>query len=95
MAQAQKHIDKNSFVVTEGALMRAIIQAVNHTFLYTEAEGLARFEAPLIAADALRLLLEETGSNRACCKSRNHRRACSASFKSFSKSCFLKHFTFE
>ena len=61
MAQAQKHIDKKSFVVTEGALMQTIIQAVNHTFLYTEAEALARFEAPLIAADVLRLLLEETG----------------------------------
>jgi hypothetical protein len=40
---------------------QAIIQAVNQTFRHTEAEALERFEAPLIAADALRLLLEETG----------------------------------
>jgi hypothetical protein len=57
MAQMQEH----TLMVTEGALMQAIILAVNHTFRYTEAEALARFEAPLIAADVLRFLLEETG----------------------------------
>jgi hypothetical protein len=58
---AQEHMDKKSLMVTEGALMQAVIQAVNQTFRYTEAEALARFEAPLIAADVLRFLLEETG----------------------------------
>jgi hypothetical protein len=50
-----------TLTVTESALIQAIILAVNQTFRYTEAEALARFEAELLAADVLRLLLEETG----------------------------------
>jgi hypothetical protein len=46
--------------IEESDLVWAVIQCVNRTFRWTEAEVLARFEAPLIAAGVLRLLLAET-----------------------------------
>ena len=47
--------------VRESDLSAAVIQSVNKAFPYSEAEALARFEAPLISPDVLRLLLERMG----------------------------------
>lgn len=46
-----------TLTISTAALIEAVIQSVNQAFRYSEAEALAQFEAPLIAADVLRCFL--------------------------------------
>ena len=50
-----------TLTISTAALIEAVVQSVNKAFRYSEAEALAQFEAPLIAADVLRCLLAEIG----------------------------------